>query len=88
MPVHFTPELLTQIGQLEKRYPRLRDFIVDVLAQDPRPAYRKEEEAGKTYAVWLLDFNVRWRVTETGFEVFARNPVIFFSSLLASLPHW
>ena len=43
MPVHFTPELLTQIGQLEKRYPRLRDFIVDVLAQDPRPAYRKEE---------------------------------------------
>ena len=81
MPVHFTPELLTQIGQLEKRYPRLRDFIVDVLAQDPRPAYRKEEEAGKTYAVWLLDFNVRWRVTETGFEVFAWNPVIFFSSL-------
>ncbi|HBY5572806.1 TPA: tRNA (N6-threonylcarbamoyladenosine(37)-N6)-methyltransferase TrmO, partial [Klebsiella pneumoniae] len=25
----------------------------------------------KTYAVWLLDFNVRWRVTASGFEVFA-----------------
>ena len=74
MPVHFTPALLTQLGQLEKRYPRLRDFIVEVLAQDPRPAYRKEEETGKTYAVWLLDFNVRWRVTETGFEVFALEP--------------
>ncbi|MFK9857458.1 tRNA (N6-threonylcarbamoyladenosine(37)-N6)-methyltransferase TrmO, partial [Klebsiella pneumoniae] len=23
------------------------------------------------YAVWLLDFNVRWRVTASGFEVFA-----------------
>ncbi|MDU5691363.1 MAG: tRNA (N6-threonylcarbamoyladenosine(37)-N6)-methyltransferase TrmO, partial [Citrobacter freundii] len=43
----------------------------EVLAQDPRPAYRKNEEEGKTYAVWLLDFNVRWRVTPSGFEVFA-----------------
>ncbi len=74
MPVHFTSEITTQISELEKRYPRLRDFIVEVLAQDPRPAYRKEEEAGKTYAVWLLDFNVRWRVTAAGFEVFALEP--------------
>lgn len=73
MPVHFTSEITTQISELEKRYPRLRDFIVEVLAQDPRPAYRKEEKAGKTYAVWLLDFNVRWRVTAAGFEVFAPN---------------
>ncbi|MGK3227065.1 tRNA (N6-threonylcarbamoyladenosine(37)-N6)-methyltransferase TrmO [Enterobacter soli] len=74
MPVHFTPELAAQITLLEKRYPRLRGFIVDVLAQDPRPAYRKGEETGKTYAVWLLDFNVRWRVTEAGFEVFSLEP--------------
>lgn len=74
MPVYFTPEITAQFGQLEKRYPRLRDFITEVLAQDPRPAYRKEEEAGKTYAVWLLDFNVRWRVTGAGFEVFALEP--------------
>lgn len=71
MPVYFTAEISLQLPQLEKRYPRLADFIVEVLAQDPRPAYRKDEEAGKTYAVWLLDFNVRWRVTESGFEVFA-----------------
>ena len=74
MPVHFTAELTAQLSQLEKRYPHLRDFITEVLAQDPRPAYRKEEDAGKTYAVWLLDFNVRWRVTEAGFEVFALEP--------------
>lgn len=74
MPVYFTDELSTQLAQLEKRYPRLRNFIVEVLAQDPRPAYRKEEEAGKTYAVLLLDFNVRWRVTAAGFEVFALEP--------------
>ncbi|MDI3358972.1 tRNA (N6-threonylcarbamoyladenosine(37)-N6)-methyltransferase TrmO [Lelliottia sp. V89_10] len=71
MTVGFTPDVDAQLLHLEKRYPRLKDFIVEVLAQDPRPAYRKEEEAGKTYAVLLLDFNVRWRVTPAGFEVFA-----------------
>jgi tRNA-Thr(GGU) m(6)t(6)A37 methyltransferase TsaA len=71
MSVYFTPEIQLQLGQLEYRYPHLTRFIHQVLAQDPRPAYRKGEETGKTYAVSLLDFNVRWRVTEQGFEVFA-----------------
>lgn len=69
--ISFTKELESQFPVLEKRYPHLRSFIADVLAQDPRPAYRKGEETGKTYAVWLHDFNVRWRVTDAGFEVFA-----------------
>ena len=69
--VYFTDEIARQMLSLEQRYPHLSTFIRDVLAQDPRPAYRKEEESGKTYAVWLLDFNVRWRVTDRGFEVFA-----------------
>ncbi|MFU0877159.1 tRNA (N6-threonylcarbamoyladenosine(37)-N6)-methyltransferase TrmO [Kluyvera cryocrescens] len=69
--VSFTVEIAEQLIGLEKRYPHLHQFIAEVLAQDPRPAYRKNEEEGKTYAVWLLDFNVRWRVTTSGFEVFA-----------------
>ncbi|MFP2239101.1 tRNA (N6-threonylcarbamoyladenosine(37)-N6)-methyltransferase TrmO [Pseudescherichia vulneris] len=69
--VSFTPEVEQQFPVLDKRYPHLRAFITDVLAQDPRPAYRKGEQTGKTYAVWLHDFNVRWRVTDAGFEVFA-----------------
>lgn len=71
MPVVFTDEVAAQLPMLEQRYPYLQRFIHDVLAQDPRPAYRKGEEEGKCYAVWLLDFNVRWRVTERGAEVFA-----------------
>ena len=74
MAVCFTPETEAQLLTLEKRYPRLKMFITEVLAQDPRPAYRKEEDAGKTYAVWLLDFNVRWRVISSGFEVFSLEP--------------
>ncbi|MDU3048600.1 MAG: tRNA (N6-threonylcarbamoyladenosine(37)-N6)-methyltransferase TrmO, partial [Escherichia coli] len=70
----FTAEVEKQLLTLEKRYPQLTLFIREVLAQDPRPAYRKGEETGKTYAVWLHDFNVRWRVTDAGFEVFALEP--------------
>ena len=71
MLVTFTPEVQHQLTGLEKRYPHSARFISQVLAQDPRPAYRKGEDVGKSYAVLLLDFNVRWRVTEQGFEVFA-----------------
>ncbi|HEY3986206.1 tRNA (N6-threonylcarbamoyladenosine(37)-N6)-methyltransferase TrmO [Cedecea sp.] len=71
MNVTFTPEIQHQLAGLEGRYPHIARFIGQVLAQDPRPAYRKGEDVGKTYAVLLLDFNVRWRITEQGFEVFA-----------------
>lgn len=74
MNVSFSEEVAKQLATLEGRYPQLSTFIREVLAQDPRPAYRKSEEAGKTYAVWLHDFNVRWRVTNAGFEVFALEP--------------
>ncbi|EPN5738068.1 tRNA (N6-threonylcarbamoyladenosine(37)-N6)-methyltransferase TrmO [Cronobacter dublinensis] len=74
VPVTFTDEITHALTHLEKRYPMLKRFIVEVLSQDPRPAYRKEEETGKSYAVWLLDFNVRWRVTPQGFEVYALEP--------------
>jgi len=71
VPVAFTAEIEQALVGLDKRYPHIRRFITQVLAQDPRPAYRKAEAAGQCYAVSLLDFNVRWRTTEQGFEVFA-----------------
>lgn len=74
MPVYFTDDVTRQLEQLNGQYPHLTRFICDVLAQDPRPAYRKSEDPGKTYAVHLLDFNVRWRVTHQGSEVFALEP--------------
>jgi len=71
MPVYFTADVQQQLARLDNAWPNIARFIQQVLAQDPRPAYRKGEDVGKTYAVLLLDFNVRWRVTEQGSEVFA-----------------
>lgn len=66
MPVEFSPQAAQQIAQHGTRYPHLQRFIAEVLAQDPRPAYRKGEEPEREYAAWLLDFNVRWRVDASG----------------------
>jgi len=74
MPVRFSPQAEQQLAQQQPRYPHLARFIRDVLAQDPRPAYRKGDAQAREYAVWLLDFNVRWRVDDTGTEVIALDP--------------
>jgi len=74
MPVRFSAQAEQQLAQQQSRYPYLARFIRDVLAQDPRPAYRQGEAQSRDYAVWLLDFNVRWRVDETGTEVTAIDP--------------
>lgn len=74
MPVRFSDHAQQQLLQQQQRYPQLARFISQVLAQDPRPAYRKGEEPDREYAVWLLDFNVRWRVTADGTEVLALDP--------------
>jgi tRNA-Thr(GGU) m(6)t(6)A37 methyltransferase TsaA len=63
MPVEFLPQAEIQLAEHAGQYPNLRRFITQVLGQDPRPAYRKGEAADRDYAVRLLEFNVRWRVT-------------------------
>ncbi|MFR0655123.1 tRNA (N6-threonylcarbamoyladenosine(37)-N6)-methyltransferase TrmO [Pantoea sp. SIMBA_079] len=73
MPVRFSAVAQQQIQQ-QAHMPQLQRFITDVLAQDPRPAYRKGESLDREYAAWLLDFNVRWRIDEAGTEVIAVDP--------------
>ncbi|MFC3396514.1 tRNA (N6-threonylcarbamoyladenosine(37)-N6)-methyltransferase TrmO [Brenneria rubrifaciens] len=63
MPVSFSPLAEQQIASNLHKYPHLKRFISQVLAQDPRPAYRKGEETEREYAVLLLEFNVRWQVS-------------------------
>lgn len=62
MPVTFSPLAEQQLLQQQIRYPHLRRFISQVLAQDPRPAYHQRDQEAREYAVLLLEFNVRWRV--------------------------
>ncbi|MFC0226182.1 tRNA (N6-threonylcarbamoyladenosine(37)-N6)-methyltransferase TrmO [Serratia aquatilis] len=69
MQVCFSARAEEQLQQQLRRYPNLRRFVTQVLAQDPRPAYQKEQESSRQYAVWLLEFNVRWRIVGDQTEV-------------------
>ncbi len=44
-------------GEMEKQ------VISEVLAQDPRPAYKKKQVDSKVYAVHLFEFNVKFSVS-------------------------
>lgn len=45
------------------KYPLIKELISDILAYDPRPAYRKKEQEDlHNYAVKLYDFDVKFKV--------------------------
>ncbi|WP_340618549.1 tRNA (N6-threonylcarbamoyladenosine(37)-N6)-methyltransferase TrmO [Xenorhabdus entomophaga] len=69
MKINFSTEAECQLLSHQANYPHLRRFISQILAQDPRPAYRKKEQENRIYAVHILDFNVRWLVNGTLTEV-------------------
>ncbi|PSW41614.1 tRNA (N6-threonylcarbamoyladenosine(37)-N6)-methyltransferase TrmO [Photobacterium leiognathi] len=62
MPVCFSETALNQLPAKNKTY--YQTVISEVLAQDPRPAYKKGKPDLKQYAVHLFDFNVLFSVTE------------------------
>lgn len=64
MAVTFLPAAQAVLAAQEARYPRLEQFIRQVLAQDPRPAYRKQQVDEREYGVHLHEFNVRWQVAD------------------------
>ncbi|MBD2782339.1 tRNA (N6-threonylcarbamoyladenosine(37)-N6)-methyltransferase TrmO [Xenorhabdus sp. 42] len=69
MAVNFSPEAENQLLSYLGSYPHLKRFISQILAQDPRPAYRKKEQENRIYAAHILDFNVRWLVCGSLTEV-------------------
>ncbi|WP_140920777.1 tRNA (N6-threonylcarbamoyladenosine(37)-N6)-methyltransferase TrmO [Limnobaculum xujianqingii] len=71
MSVSFSAEAELVLQKESHALPHLRRFITQVLAQDPRPAYRKNEQQVREFAVHLMEFNVRWRVENGQATVFA-----------------
>ncbi|HEY9104604.1 tRNA (N6-threonylcarbamoyladenosine(37)-N6)-methyltransferase TrmO [Chitinimonas sp.] len=64
MPVRFSPEAEQALAGIALRRPGLRQLIIEVLAQDPRPGYA--EDAAREYGMTLYEYNVRWRCDAEG----------------------
>lgn len=69
LPVHFSDRAEQQLARLQDTPTDFRALIVDILAADPRPAYRRDETA-RDYGVKLYQYDVKWRVSAGKVEVF------------------
>jgi|GEM_PF-30991 len=63
MAVYFESQCAEQLAYWQSRYPMLSKLIEQVLAQDPRPAYKAKQESDAQYGMSLYDLNIRWRVS-------------------------
>ncbi len=67
--VRFSASAEASVAARETAHPQLRELIIQVLAQDPRPGYRRDEDSQREYGMRLYDFDLRWRVSEGVVEV-------------------
>lgn len=63
LEVDFSPDAEAQVSWQLRYHPQLKELITQVLQQDPRPAYQKNE-AGRIYGIRLFDLNVRWQADQ------------------------
>ncbi|MCL1123878.1 tRNA (N6-threonylcarbamoyladenosine(37)-N6)-methyltransferase TrmO [Shewanella surugensis] len=59
--VTFSTTAIQQLTQYQE-YKQLRHLIEEVLAQDPRPAYKKAKLDPKLYQVALYDLDILWQI--------------------------
>ena len=64
MQVQFSAAAEAVLAQHTEQYPQLRALITEVLQQDPRPGYQREQNWQKEYGMHLYDFNIKWRVED------------------------
>ena len=72
--VEFSDSAERQLDDFEEKYPRLRELIISVLIQDPRPAWRHKQPDEKQYGMSLYELNIKWRVESEGIKVLEINP--------------
>ncbi|EXI72949.1 MAG TPA: tRNA (N6-threonylcarbamoyladenosine(37)-N6)-methyltransferase TrmO [Candidatus Accumulibacter phosphatis] len=61
LAVDFSRSAVLQLQQQSSRWADLEQLLVEVLAQDPRPAYA--DDAQRLYGFRLFDLEIRWRCT-------------------------
>ena len=69
VPVSFNELAQQKIAKLDVQHPHLAELISAVLAQDPRPAYKKAKDDPKRYQVALYDLDIFWYARENSIEV-------------------
>jgi len=83
MDIVFSQHAEQQLIQVKQDYPELQQLIIEILQQDPRPAYKKNKVDPKIYAVHLSDFNVTWTSQQTLSTVISIDPIVSLNNNLS-----
>ncbi len=62
LSVKFSPQAQQQLDTYANKYTQLAELITQVLAQDPRPAYKQVKQDDKNYGMSLYDLNIMWKM--------------------------
>lgn len=62
LTVTFSAQAQIQLAKYQQEYSELALFIEQVLAQDPRPAYKQKKTDDKVYGMHLYDLNIQWQI--------------------------
>ena len=62
LAVIFTDSAIATLEVTHEQYPQLKELITQVLAADPRPAYRQLDTDPNRYGVQLYHYNIKWQV--------------------------
>ncbi|PKG83274.1 tRNA (N6-threonylcarbamoyladenosine(37)-N6)-methyltransferase TrmO [Colwellia sp. 75C3] len=62
LTVEFSKKAQTDLAQYTQKYSELALLIEQVLAQDPRPAYKQGKTDDKIYGMSLYDLNIQWQL--------------------------
>lgn len=66
LAVTFSMQAQQKLTQIKDEFAELTLLIQQVLAQDPRPAYKKNKVDEKLYGMSLYHFNIQWKMV--GFD--------------------
>lgn len=72
--VRFTTDAEADLKKRETEYPHLRQVICEILAQDPRPAYRGAQDTSN-YGVRIFDLELKWEMDGETASVLMISPV-------------
>lgn len=71
LEVEFTPKAQKLCDNNSEKYPDLKKIIVQILENDPRPAYYSSQKAGseKLFGIKIFDFDLKWRIEKNKIRV-------------------
>ncbi len=62
--VSFSEQAEKELLPHQRKYTDLKRFIKQVIEQDPRPAYKKNNTDSQEYGMSLYDLNIRWQIKD------------------------